>query len=128
MVLVVLDTTVLIDILRGRPAGQRVLGLREAGDQPVTTAISIEEVARGGRQSERAEIRRLFDGLLILNVGRAEAELAGGWRGEHASRGVTLQQADCLIAACAVGAGAQLATGNPKDFPMLDVEHWPVGD
>jgi len=115
VVLIVLDTTVLIDILRGWPAGQRVLGLREAGDQPATTAIS-------------AAIRRLFDGLLILTIGRAEAELAGGWRGEHASRGVTLHQADCLIAACAVVAGAQLATGNPKDFPMLEVQHWTVGD
>lgn len=128
MALVVLDTTVLIDILRGRPAGRRVLGLRQAGDQPVTTAIRVEEVARGSRQKERAEIRRLFDGLLILSIGRAEAELAGEWRGEHASRGVTLHQADCLIAACAVIARAQLATGNPKDFPMLEVRHWPVGD
>jgi len=126
--LIVLDTTVLIDTLRGRPAGQRVLGLREAGDQPATTAISIEEVARGARQKEHAGIRRLFDGLLVLDIGRAEAELAGGWRREHASQGVTLHQADCLIAACAVIAGAQLATGNPKDFPMLDVQHWPVGN
>jgi predicted nucleic acid-binding protein len=43
--------------------------------------------------------------------------------------GVTLSQADCLIASAAVGAGARLATGNPKDFPMeeLEVEHWPAG-
>jgi len=45
------------------------------------------------------------------------------------ARGVTLAQADCLIAAAAVGVGARLATGNRKDFPMpeLSVEHWPVG-
>lgn len=44
-------------------------------------------------------------------------------------RGRPLHQADCLIAATAVRAGARLATGNPKDFPMagLLVEHWPVG-
>ncbi|GAC1414088.1 MAG: hypothetical protein NVSMB57_09650 [Actinomycetota bacterium] len=44
-------------------------------------------------------------------------------------RGITLAQADCLIAATALNAGASLATGNPKDFPMPDVrvDHWPVG-
>jgi predicted nucleic acid-binding protein len=43
---------------------------------------------------------------------------------------VSLSQADCLIAAAAVAVGARLATGNPKDFPMaeLEVEHWPAGE
>lgn len=43
--------------------------------------------------------------------------------------GRSLAQADTLIAAACLGAGAQLATGNPKDFPMreLEVLHWPVG-
>jgi predicted nucleic acid-binding protein len=42
---------------------------------------------------------------------------------------MTLHQADCLIAAAAVGVGSSLVTGNPKDFPMPDltVIHWPVG-
>jgi predicted nucleic acid-binding protein len=42
---------------------------------------------------------------------------------------VTLAQADCLVAAAAAAVGARVATGNPKDFPMPDVEveHWPVG-
>ncbi|MDT5297453.1 MAG: hypothetical protein QOG79_695, partial [Mycobacterium sp.] len=44
-------------------------------------------------------------------------------------RGITLHQADCLIAAATAGIDARLATGNPADFPMDDitVEHWPVG-
>lgn len=54
---------------------------------------------------------------------------AGQWRREFASEGITLHQADCLIAAAADSLGARLATGNPADFPMEDipVEHWPVG-
>ena len=46
---------------------------------------------------------------------------------DYAVQGVTLSQADCLVAA-AVTVGACLATGNPRDFPMaeLTVEHWPV--
>lgn len=55
--------------------------------------------------------------------------LAGTWRRDYAEAGTTLHQADCLIAAAALGIDASLATGNPDDFPMpeLTVEHWPVG-
>lgn len=129
MGVLLLDTTVLIDVLRGRPTAGRLLGLRRSGDLPATSAINVEEIVRGLRGSEQSVADRLFSGLRVLAVGRAEAELAGGWRRQFAVEGTTLHQADCLIAATAVRAGARLATGNPKDFPMagLLVEHWPVG-
>ena len=74
-------------------------------------------------------MRRLFTGLRLAPLGVAEGVRAGSWRREHAERGITLHQADCLIAAAAVGIGAALATANVADFPMADlrVEHWPVG-
>lgn len=124
-----LDSTVLIDYLRGRPAVQRVRALREAGDVPCTTPINVEEIVRGLRPSETEVASELFDGLDILPIRRREGRRAGQWRGEFAARGVTLWQADCLIAAAAVETGATLVTGNPKDFPMpgVVVDHWPVG-
>lgn len=129
MTWVLLDTTVLIDVLRGRPAAARVLALRSTGDTPATSAINVEEIVRGLRVQEQAVADRLFGGLVILPIGRAEAETAGAWRRELAATGRTVHQADCLIAATASQAGARLATGNVKDFPMpgLVVEHWPVG-
>lgn len=124
-----LDTTVLIDALRGRPAVTRLVALRERGTVPWVCALNVEEVWRGMRPAEDAAVRRLFDGLRIVAIGRTEGERAGGWRRDFASRGITLAQADCLIAAAAVTLGAPLATGNPKDFPMAEVEvqHWRVG-
>lgn len=129
MALLLLDTTVLIDILRGRPAGARLLALRRAGVAPATSAINVEEIVRGLRAAERPAADRLFSGLRLLPIGRSEAELAGTWRRQFASTGVTLHQADCLIAATAVQAGATLATGNAKDFPMdgLALQDWPAG-
>ncbi len=125
----VLDSTVLIDFLRGRPAVDRVGSLRARGEVPGTTAISVEEIVRGLRPSELAASLRLFDGLVVLPVDRRAAEQAGAWRRRFAERGVTLSQADCLVAATAYAHGATLATGNPQDFPQteLSVEHWPVG-
>jgi predicted nucleic acid-binding protein len=129
MAVVVLDTTVLIDALRGRPAVARIRQLISAGDTLLTTAINVEEIVRGLRSNEAGAGDLLFAGLRVLPIGRAEGELAGRWRREFAATGVTLHQADCLIAAAAVGVNARLATGNVKDYPMseLTLEHWPVG-
>jgi predicted nucleic acid-binding protein len=124
-----LDTTVLIDALRGRPAAARVRALRDVATPPWICAINVEEIMRGALHDEEAIVLRFVRGLRMAPLDRAEGELAGRWRRDYARRGITLSQADCLIAAAAVNVGARLATGNPKHFPMseLEVEHWPVG-
>jgi predicted nucleic acid-binding protein len=126
---VLLDTTVLIDLLRGRPAVERLRALRAAGDDAYTCVVNVEEVARGLRPSDEEAADRLFRGLRMAPLGLAEGRRAGFWRRDYAAAGQTLAQADCLIAAAALAIGGRLATGNPKDFPMpeLDVEHWPAG-
>lgn len=126
-----LDTTVLIDVLRGRRSTfERLSALRQRGEVPYTTPINVEEIHRGLRDCEQGAAIRLFDGLRIAPIGRREGVQAGDWRRDHASAGVTLAQADCLIAAAALALHVPLATGNPKDFPMreLEVRHWPVGE
>lgn len=130
MAAVLLDTTVLIDLLRGRrDAISRLRRLRESGDHPYVCAINVEETVRGLRPSELEPARRLFDGLRLATLGESEGWKAGEWRRDFAARGRTLTQADCLIAAAAVAIGGRLATGNPRDFPFegLAVEHWSVG-
>lgn len=127
--MIVLDSTVLIDALRARAAAKRVARLVDDHERLATTAINVDEIVRGLRPVEQPLAEALFAGLIILPVGYNEAMLSGAWRRDFASRGVTVGQADCLIAACTVTAGARLATGNARDFPMLgkDVEEWPVG-
>ncbi len=124
-----LDTTVLIDALRDRPAAQRLRDLRDADRVPWICAINVDEVLRGTNAEEEALVVRFLTGLHLAPLGRVEGERAGRWRRDFARDGVTLSQGDCLIAAAAVGVDARLVTGNPKHFPMaeLEVEHWEVG-
>lgn len=94
-----------------------------------TTAINVEEIVRGLRDAEVSSAQRLFRGLVVLPIEEAAAWQGGSWRRSFAQHGVTLVQADCLIAAVAHQQGAVLTTGNPKDLPMqLSVQHWPVGE
>jgi predicted nucleic acid-binding protein len=128
-VLYLLDTTVLIDYLRGAPAADRLEEVVARGDVPCTTAINVEEIARGLRPKERKSATTLIQGLVVIPLGVNEGWRAGVWRGEFAAKGKTLSQADCLVAAAALSADAVLATGNPRDFPMKEIamEHWTVG-
>ena len=126
---ILLDTTVLIDALRGRSAAGRLRQLRAQQEVPLVCAVNVEEIFRGLRQGEEPSVARLLNGMAIAPLGRQEGERAGAWRRSFAARGITLSQSDCLVAAAAVSMDARLATGNPRDFPMSEVvvEHWPVG-
>ncbi|HEY7732826.1 MAG TPA: type II toxin-antitoxin system VapC family toxin [Gaiellaceae bacterium] len=130
MASILLDTTVLIDLLRGKPAAaERLRGLQRGGDLVWTSVVNVEEIARGLRPGEEQPAQRLLSGLRLAPLDEAEGWRAGTWRRDFAARGITLAQADCLVAAAALGVGGRLATGNPRHFPMpeLAVEHWQPG-
>jgi predicted nucleic acid-binding protein len=130
MAAVLLDTNVLIDLLRGRPqTAARLRSLRASGDTAHACAVNIEEIVRGLPSTEAEAASRLFAGLRIVPLRRPEGWTAGEWRRDYAQRGVTLTQADCLIAAAAVSIGGRLATGNPKHFPFpeVTVDEWTAG-
>lgn len=128
---VLLDTTVLIDVLRGRAgAVRRLARVERDGDGLFTCAVNVEEVFRGLRDAETGAAEAIFRGIRLAPLGVAEGRRAGRWRRDFAARGVTLTQADCLVAAAALGVSARLATGNVRHFPMpeLVVEEWPTGE
>ncbi len=102
---VLLDSTVLIDALRRRPAANRVRQMRRVGDEPWGCAVSVEERSIGGAFGHPPAVS------WPAPLGVAEGERAGRWRRDLAASGVTVHQADCLIAAAALGIGGRLATG-----------------
>lgn len=129
-----LDSTVLIDVLRGNE--KVYIWIEEARSRShelFTTPINVDEIFRGLRVEDEDEvngIEELFRWLPVAPLGKSEGEIAGTWRRQFAGKGITLDQGDCLIAACALSNDAAIATDNIKDFPMseLKLEHWPAGE
>ncbi|MGH3939309.1 MAG: PIN domain-containing protein [Pseudonocardiaceae bacterium] len=63
MGLLVLDTTVLIDALRGRPAAERIRDLAAHREVLLTTVINVEEIIRGLRPNQHAAADALFTAI-----------------------------------------------------------------
>jgi len=116
---VVVDTDVLIDVLRGREIARTFLLDVTRHTAACCSVISVAEIHAGMRPAEAEATARLLDGLLVLPVTRQIAELAGHLKAR--TRGRRLELADCLIAASAIVEGAALATGNVKDYPMPEL-------
>ena len=116
---IVLDTDVLIDMLRGREAAR--LFLQDMADRfvPCCSVISVAELYVGMRPEEESATRSFLDGLVIIPVTQEIAEVAGRFKKRSVSH--RLELADCLIAATAFVEGATLATGNVKDYPMREI-------
>lgn len=113
----VLDTTVLIDVLRGDPnAVDYVMALDEV---PNCSEMTRVEILRGLRSEERRSAEQLFLRLWWIPVDEWVARLAGelGRRYRRSHRGIGV--IDLVIAATAERSGLPLATTNVRDFPMF---------
>ena len=92
-----LDTDVLIDVLRGREAAR--LFLQDMADRfvPCCSVISVAELYVGMRPEEESATRSFLDGLVIIPVTQEIAEVAGRFKKRSVSH--RLELANCLIAA-----------------------------
>jgi len=126
-VILLLDTTVLIDVLRGRLDRRTLLAeLAVSGHTLATTAMNIGEVYAGMRPEEEAQTE-LFLGTLECYPITAEIALrAGKLKSVWSRKGKTLTLADMIVAATALEHGLTLMTDNRKDFPLPEVEFYPL--
>lgn len=113
-----LDTCIVIDILRGRQAAVSfVTGLET---KPSLSAVTATELVAGCRNvKERRQIDRLLAHYILLDIGREIACLAGDYIRTY-GRSHGTDPIDALIAATAKTQGLPLATLNLKHFPMFE--------
>jgi predicted nucleic acid-binding protein len=112
-----LDTSVLIDVLRGRDDAVRYL--LDLPGRPVCSEITRVEIMRGMRSPERQATLRLLASLDWHPVDARVAELAGRWGRTYRHSHPNIAVADLCIGATAKVLGVPVATANVRHFPMF---------
>jgi len=114
-----LDSTVIIDVINDRSGRSQLLeGLLAEGVLLACCPISVTEVFMGMRPQEAAKTEEFLASLDFYPVTWEIAKYAGSLYREWRQKGLTLALPDLMLAAVAIINGLQLATDNPKDFPM----------
>lgn len=119
-VTVLVDTSVLIDYLRGHPGAAQVLEAERLLAPLAASEITRLEILAGMRSAEEPATRSMLSTLVWHPVGETIAELAGelGRRWLPSHRGI--DGADLAIAATALQCEARLLTRNVRHFPMFE--------
>ena len=119
--MIVADSDVLIDFLRGRGEASKRVAVELETRSFATTAITAFELrsgARGARQ--KSAVDTLLDAMTILPFGAEEARVAAEIRQQVEARGEPIGMADYVIAATCVATGSVLLTRNRKHFERID--------
>jgi tRNA(fMet)-specific endonuclease VapC len=122
-----LDTSVLIDVLRRRNQRREfVAELVRAGHILSTSLLNVAEIYAGMRSSEQSNTQALFSGLQLYELSPQSARLAGEMKNLWSKKGQTLALGDAIVAAVAIEQGCQLLTDNRKHFPMSEIQLYPL--
>ena len=117
---IVVDTSVLIDHLRGEEAAREALrGATAAGERLVASVLTRVEVLAGMRGPEERATRRLLDSLDWIEVDAELAERAGMLANRYLPSHPGVDPVDYVIAATAEHLDARLWTRNVRHFPMF---------
>jgi predicted nucleic acid-binding protein len=114
--LIVLDTSFIVDLLRGRERAQEMLSRLENGGESVcTTSINVLELYRGVFLSERVDenlraLIALLDQLLVLDLNEDAYEIFGALSAWLRSSGKPVGDLDEAIAAIALAYGGGIVS------------------
>ena len=118
---VLLDSDVVIEVLRGRREVARALGALEAAGVPTyCCAVAWAEIFAGIRPGEEVLTEAFLAARGEVVIDAATGRRAGGYLARY-SRSHGVESADALVAAAASTTGLTLWTLNRRHYPMPDV-------
>lgn len=113
------DTTVLIDVLRGRPNAARLVR-SHAEEERATTVVSVYELSLGATTAERQRAAlELLESLRLLGLESDTAWVAGEAMRRFRGEGRAAPLRDLLVATIARAGGCRLYTSDRR-FPALE--------
>jgi predicted nucleic acid-binding protein len=119
------DTSVLIDYLRGHRGAVEVLERERAAALLHASEITRSEVLAGKRPAEEKDTRALLSTLVWRPLDADVAEEAGALGRQWLPCHDSIDGADLAIAATAIRTGSRLLTCNVRHFPMFTDLHAP---
>ncbi|MFH1592069.1 MAG: PIN domain-containing protein [Candidatus Woesearchaeota archaeon] len=123
--MVCLDTSFAIDLIRGE---KKIISLEkrlDEGDEEITiTTPSVMELSRGAKlsnkpQTEKEKVLQFLYSLIILDLNKESAILAGEIEADLRKRGEIIDTEDIMIAAIAIKNNETLLTRNVKHFERI---------
>jgi predicted nucleic acid-binding protein len=118
---VLLDTDVVIELLRGNPVvKEHADTLRLSGVPTFCTAVTWAEVYAGLKPGEESATEAFFEARGEVVLDSAAGRQAGRYLVRYA-RSHGLEVPDALVAAASTTSGLRLWTINRRHYPMTDV-------
>jgi len=118
--MMVADSDVLIDFLRGRSPWAGRIRLEVETGHLATTAINSLELLSGAKNAaDREKISQLLAAMTVLGVSSEAAERAAEARRALESKGQGIGMADYLIAGVCLANGGVLLTRNTDHFERV---------
>lgn len=117
----VLDTSVLIDHLRGRPraATELIPNAIARGDELCSSYVVRSELLAGMRAEEEGSTRELLRLVSWVEVDESVSEAAGALGRRYLRSHPGIEVSDLIVAALVQHLDAELKTINVKHFPMF---------
>lgn len=117
MPVVLIDSDIAIDYLRGEAAVGPLLHRLWQQGEAALSVLSVYELTAGMRDKEAAATKNFIEACMPVDVTQEVTFKGGELYRKYRAKGITLAPIDCLIAATALVHGCKVATRNLRHYP-----------
>ena len=124
-----LDSDIVMDFFKKKGTGFELIPKLAKIGEIFISVLTIAELRSGWSDKEaKVFIPRVYKLFKIEVVNKEMVELAGKFRWEYKSKGISLPTIDSVIAATAIVDNCELVTRNSKNYPMPGIKLYSLGN